>query len=95
MVSAFANYKSGVLNPISDERTASFNTFDATLRYAVDRHDRTWSSGWEFALSAQNLFDRSPLTLNASITNYLLPPYDATNYSAIGRFINVSVSKRW
>ncbi len=91
--STFANYKSGVLDPVRSEKTASFTTVDTTLRYALGARDGA-GPGWELAGSVQNVFDRAP-PLNASVTSYLVPPYDATNYSAIGRYVDVSVSKRW
>lgn len=91
--STFANYKSGVRNVIHDEKTASFTTLDATLRYAANQLGTPWS-GWDFAFSVQNLLDRAP-PLHTLITPFLVPPYDATNYSAISRFLSVSVSKHW
>jgi outer membrane receptor protein involved in Fe transport len=95
MASAFANYKGGIVNPIDGVKSDSFTTFDVTMRYSFDRHERAWLPAMEIALSARNLLNRSPPILNASPTNYLVPPYDATNYSAFGRFIDVSVSVRW
>ena len=90
--SAFANYKSGVQNVITGFKTASFPTLDTTLRYSLD--DSAGSrSGWDLVLSAQNLFDRPPPlqpTLDPSWA-----PYDSTNYSAIGRFVSVSVARRF
>ncbi|MCD9008118.1 TonB-dependent receptor [Luteimonas sp. XNQY3] len=92
--SAFGNYKAGVENTIESEKTASFTTFDAVLRYAVEAPGTGLGSGLEFALSAQNLFDRSP-PLHTSFLPGYAPPYDSANYSAVGRFVSLSVSKRW
>ena len=90
--STFANYTGGVADQGNDRKTASFTTFDATLRYATQAREGA-SSGLEVALSAQNLFDRAPpLHVSSSPDS---PPYDSTNYSAIGRFLSVSVSKQW
>ncbi|WP_407353368.1 TonB-dependent receptor domain-containing protein [Luteimonas sp. R10] len=91
--SLFANYKGGVENTIHDEKTSSFTTFDTTLRYAADRPGSAWT-GLEIALSVQNLLDRAP-PLHSPITDFAVPPYDGTNYSAVGRFMALSVSKRW
>lgn len=91
--SAFANYKSGVRNTIHDERTASFTTVDSTLRYAFGAMDGG-RDGVEVALSMQNLLDRAP-PLHTPITAFAVPPYDGTNYSAVGRFVSLSVSKQW
>lgn len=92
VASAFVNYTGGVTNTVNREKTASFTTFDATLRYATDRRS-DYFSGLEIALSAQNLFNREP-PLYAALT-LDRPPYDSTNYSAIGRFLSLSVSKHW
>jgi len=90
--SAFANYRSGVKDRVSGRKTASFTTFDATLRYVTSQSTGALS-GIEVALSAQNLLNRAPpfyLPLTPA-----QPPYDSTNYSAIGRFVSLSLSKRW
>ncbi|MEQ7989539.1 hypothetical protein [Xanthomonas hortorum] len=77
---------------VAEQKTASFTTFDATLRYEIGGR-RGALSGLGFALSAQNLFDRAPpLYSPIAITDV---PYDSTNYSAIGRFLSASVSKSW
>ena len=91
--STFAHYIGGVTDTADGERTASFTTFDATLRYRADAWGGPWP-GVEFALSVQNLFDRHP-PLYTPASPVLVPPYDSTNYSAIGRFASVSLSKRW
>ncbi|PPU86297.1 TonB-dependent receptor [Xanthomonas hortorum pv. hederae] len=90
--SAFANHTDGVTDRVAEQKTASFTTFDATLRYEIGGR-RGALSGLGFALSAQNLFDRAPpLYSPIAITDV---PYDSTNYSAIGRFLSASVSKSW
>ncbi|WP_158755060.1 TonB-dependent receptor [Dyella sp. S184] len=89
--STFANYVSGVTNTVDGSKSSSFTTIDATLRYAIgERHD--FFSDMDFVLSATNLLDRSPPLYAPSSNN---PPYDSTNYSPIGRFLSVSVSKHW
>ncbi|WP_255516421.1 TonB-dependent receptor [Luteimonas suaedae] len=90
--SVFANYVGGVTNPVDDRKTASFTTVDASLRYDTADGDGPWS-GLDIALSAMNAFDRQPpLYAPLSVGN---PPYDSTNYSPVGRFLSVSVAKRW
>ncbi|WP_246193098.1 TonB-dependent receptor [Pseudoxanthomonas yeongjuensis] len=92
--SAFASYTDGLTYDVAGipRETASFTTFDATMNYATSKEDALWS-GFEFSLSAQNLFDRPPpYYLPASPT---IPPYDSLNHSAIGRYLSVSVSKHW
>jgi len=93
IASVFANYKSGIRDLVQGNRIASYTTIDATARYAPAL--RGWLlSGMEFALSAQNLFDRKP-PLHTINTIYLIPPYDATNYSPVGRYLSFSVTKHW
>lgn len=90
--SAFGNYTSGVTDSATGFRTASFTTADLTLRYSVDA-DAGSRAGWDFALSAQNLFDRAPPLHPTTDPTWV--PYDSTNYSAIGRYLSFSVSKRF
>lgn len=91
--SAFANYKSGVTNRLDDVKSSSFTTFDTTVRYVTGEDRNAWS-GMEFSLSVNNLFNRAPPLY--SVTSPLsVPPYDSLNYSAIGRFLSVSISKHW
>jgi outer membrane receptor protein involved in Fe transport len=93
--SAFADYKHGVENVAAGETTASFTTVDTTLRYAPVAEGSALH-GWALALSVQNVFDRPPpLHDTAVLTPYLVPPYDATNFSAIGRYFHVSVARHW
>lgn len=92
---AFTNSTSGVTNTLDGKKTASFTTIDATLRYSTGDRDNAWS-GLEFALAAQNLFNRAPPRHAAlSLGTRQVPPYDSTNYSAIGRFLSFSVEKHW
>lgn len=92
--SAFANYTGGVTNTEDGKKTASFTTFDAVLRYASDQPAGALS-GVEVTLSVQNLLDRAPPLYTPSSYADYAPPYDSTNYSAIGRFISLSVSKHF
>lgn len=90
--SLFGNYKGGVTNTADGRKGASFTTFDATLRYDTDVRDDAWSN-LTLELSAQNLLNRAPPLYTPISPSY--PPYDSTNYSAVGRFVSVSVSKHW
>lgn len=93
-VSGFVNYTGGVANRLATgtEKTASFTTVDTTINYDVDERAGAFS-GLTLGLSVQNLLNRAPPLYTSAFATYV--PYDATNYSAIGRFISVSVSKRW
>jgi outer membrane receptor protein involved in Fe transport len=89
--STFINYVSGVTDSLTGEKTDSFTTLDATVRYSTGQ--RGALAGIEVALSAQNLFDQAPPSYAA--TSPADPAYDSTNYSAIGRFVSLSISKKW
>lgn len=91
--SVFANYKDGLRHALHDEETASFTTFDAVLRFFSTRSGGL-VSGLELAVSAQNILDRAPPLSTAWLPGFSVP-YDATNYSAVGRFVSVSLAKRW
>jgi len=90
--SLFSNYSGGVTNLATAVKTASFTTFDAMLRYVMSEQEGALS-GVEFALSVDNLFNREPPLY--STTSAYAVPYDATNYSAIGRFLSLSITKHW
>lgn len=67
-------------------------TFDLTVRLRSLETEGP-AKGLDIVLTAQNLFNAKP----ARIANTLLydNPYDSTNYSPVGRFIAISVSKAW
>lgn len=90
--SAFANHVDGVVDRTTGRRTSSFTTVDATVRYVIDRRRGPWS-GLEISFTGQNLLDREPpLYAPVAMTDV---PYDSTNYSAIGRFLSIALSKHW
>lgn len=94
-IASFVNYTSGVTSRLfagTSEKGASFTTVDATLRYDTAAR-RNSGGGWVFALSADNLLDRDPPFY--SVTSVTNPPFDSTNYSAIGRYVSVSVARHW
>ncbi len=91
--SLFANYRGGVSNRVDGVKSASFTTFDTALRYATGARGDAWA-GLEVGLSVDNVLDRSPPLYRVNSPLYVAP-YDSTNYSAIGRFVSVSVSKHW
>ncbi|MGN6739120.1 TonB-dependent receptor plug domain-containing protein [Dyella sp.] len=92
--SGFVNYTGGVTNGFAPtpEKTGSFTTLDTTVNYSTAERGGAFS-GVRLELSVQNLLDRKPPLYTAPVATYV--PYDATNYTAIGRFVSVSVSKRW
>jgi len=91
-VSSFANHTGGVAYPALRQELASFNTFDLALQYATARRSAT-GSGFEIALSVQNLLDRAPPLYRPLAATDV--PYDSTNASAVGRYASITVSRRW
>jgi len=90
--SLFGNYKSGVTNTADSSKGASFTTFDATLHYNTGAREDAWSN-LALELSVQNMLNRAPPLY--TVTSLTYAPYDSTNYSAVGRFVSLSVSKHW
>ena len=96
-VSSFVNYIDGVTSDLIETPVdgASFTTVDANLLYTTGERDDLFSA-MEFALSVSNLFNREPPGYAApEIFIGQLQLYDSTNYSAIGRFVSLSISKHW
>jgi outer membrane receptor protein involved in Fe transport len=90
--SLFGNYTGRVTNTADDKKGASFTTFDATLRYDTGTREDAWSD-LAVELSVQNLLDRAPPLFLP--TSWTYTSYDPANYSAMGRFLSLSVSKHW
>jgi outer membrane receptor protein involved in Fe transport len=67
-------------------------TLDLTARYATGLGAGILAD-LEFILSVSNAFDVAPDLVRTDYDYY--PPYDSTNYSAIGRVISLSVRKKW
>lgn len=90
----FMSHISGVTNNLrgSDDEGASFTTTDLTLRYEIGP-GAGMASGLAFDLTAQNVLNKAPPSYVT--TSPMHVPYDSTNYSAVGRFVSVAVSKHW
>ncbi len=90
--SVFGNYRSGVKNRSDGRYGASFTTFDGTLRYETgDGTSALANMAFEFA--ARNVLNRAPPLY--AVTSFTFTPYDSTNYSPIGRYLSVSMSKHF
>ena len=76
-------------------QVASWSTIDARVSYDFDTAPWRWLHGLKGSLAVTNLFNRAPPSVRGSATAYAGLGYDSTNASALGRFISVSVSKRW
>lgn len=92
--STFLNW----LGPVQDTRSSppveggSMTTLDLALIYHVGTGAAVLRDT-EFSISIQNLTDRHPPFLQPQLPYFV--NYDSTNYSAIGRFISVGVSKHF
>ncbi len=90
---AYANYIGGVLDTqvAPNEPGDGMTTIDAIADYRIDE----WGpiKNLEFNLSVLNLADEKPPLFNS--VNAFVVNYDSTNYSAVGRFVGLSITKRW
>lgn len=93
-VASFANY----VGPIADIRTGfngrsrAMTTIDLSARYSF-RDRSSVMKGVAISASALNLFNRAPGILKTA--GVYDTPYDPLNYSPVGRFLNLSISKEW
>lgn len=92
--SLFANYM-GRLRDIRRPTVAKIGattTFDLSLRY-TSQAERGPFRGTDVVLGVQNMLNTKPPLI---WTNYVFDaPYDSTNYSAVGRFVSLSLTKSW
>jgi len=93
MLSSFVNHVGGVTDDLlaAPVEIGSFTTFDANARYTFG--DDGVLGGMTLGLSVHNLFDRDP-PLMEPLFDFIVN-FDSTNYSAIGRFVSINVSKHW
>ena len=63
---------------------------DLTLRYRADSGPLR---GFDLIASVQNLFNAKPSPIATSL--FYDTPYDSTNYSPLGRFVSLSVTRKW
>jgi outer membrane receptor protein involved in Fe transport len=95
------NSISGAQNVLASpyQSVSSFTTADMAFHYDWPDEDKLLLRGVTLGLSVQNIFDRHPPliqipTEDAAIGRPTIP-YDGTNASAVGRFIELSIKKRW
>ncbi len=89
---AVVNYLGGVKNtaitPVA--RGDSMTTIDLVLDYAADS---TSMGGLGFNLAIMNAFNQRPPLLRPTLPFYV--NYDSTNYSSLGRVVNLTVTKHF
>lgn len=93
-VSATINYIGRVIDNRSTPavRVKSMAPIDLTLRYRVPKGGGPLG-GFDLTLSVQNLFNDKPGQIATTLPSDA--PYDSTNYSPVGRFVALGVTKRW
>lgn len=93
----------GIVNHIADftdtgivpnRRIGSWTTADASLSYDLSATNRAWS-GVQVAVSATNLLDRDPPYAASPGIFYNGINFDSTNSSVLGRFVAISLRKRF
>lgn len=88
----FANYTGDYTNTalVPNPRVASQTTTDLTVSYAFDQGAGYGLGGVVLSANAINLFDRAPpVVINGQSS------WDSQIASAIGRFVSVSLNKKW
>jgi iron complex outermembrane recepter protein len=90
----FVNYTGGLIdNRFSPApRIAPQATLDLSISYTVIPGPKD-NPGLQISLTINNLFDQHPPAVAQTYPDDT--PYDSTNYSAIGRFIAVSIARHW
>lgn len=93
-ISGVASYIGGTTDdrrPVF-RKVGSFTTLDVTA-HITSKDERGAFANIEFTLAALNVLNEKPdLILVSSAAAY---PYDSTNYSAVGRTVSLTISKRW
>jgi len=91
------NATASYIGPVDDTRYSPSPSVRgmATLDLSAAKHIAfsDGSKGFDVRLTAVNVFNAKPGLIRTSSSIY--QPYDFTNYSAIGRFLSISVSRNW
>ncbi|PZU06719.1 MAG: TonB-dependent receptor [Sphingomonas sp.] len=92
----YVNHMSGLEDNRSTPsvRIDSQTTFDASIRYNTQNHDGPLQNV-SIIVSAQNIFNKRPPYAKPTSGQSYYVNYDSTNYSSIGRFVSVTISKDW
>lgn len=92
--SAYLNRTGGVTDTRfpPDDEIGGMTTLDLSIVYSSGA-DAGLFGNTELVLAAQNVTDEEP-SLTRRISDDLAR-FDSTNYSAVGRFVSLSILKRW
>lgn len=93
-LNAHLNYTGGVtdVRQMPADDVDGMTTIDLAVRFETPRGGGLLG-GLEFVLAAENVLNARPDPIRTTL--YYDTPYDSTNYSAVGRFISLGVSKTW
>lgn len=75
-----------------DVHVGGMTSVDLVAHYRVLEGSAAFS-GLELGLSVQNVLNEKPAIIRT--TSATAEPYDSTNYSAIGRFVSLSINRKW
>jgi hypothetical protein len=91
-IASIVNHIDGITNTnfVPNVTTEGMTTLDLVFDYQFESEGL---GGFGFNVAVINAFDEEPPYIRASQAFY--PPYDSTNYSALGRYINATVTKRF
>jgi iron complex outermembrane receptor protein len=94
--SSFVNFTGAEVDnsALTDVPIASWTTVDAQLSYQTPQ-DAGLLGGIRLSLAAQNLLDRDPPYVLGTSTFINGLHYDSTNASPLGRFVSLTITKRW
>jgi outer membrane receptor protein involved in Fe transport len=93
-INAGLNYLGGVTDPRirPPADIHGMTTFDLTARLRSGAAHGL-ARGIDASLAVRNMFNAKPARIFTTLPSEA--PYDSTNYSAVGRFIGLSVTKTW
>lgn len=93
-LSAYVNYVGGVRDERATvaTRVSGMTTLDMSAVYKVDAGAGVLRD-MEILVSIQNISNVKPDLIRTSASYF--PPYDSTNYSPVGRFVSLTISKSW
>lgn len=91
------NYSNSYDNPafVPAQSIDSWTTADLQFRYESSDSARMLFGGLTILLSIANVTDEEPPHVNYPATSGLNIGYDALNADALGRFLSITVRKRW
>lgn len=93
-LAAYLNYVGGSIDRrfTPDARIGSVTSLDLTARVSIGGPDREHAL-FDLALSAVNLTNTKPQVIRTAAPSDT--PYDSTNFSPVGRFLGVTLSRNW